>query len=92
MIDLQLLYVAWQDVRRKKSAGGIDRVSTESFEKDLDNNIRRIYHKLQNRTYLPEAYLQVEIPKDENETRTLGLATINDKIVQTAIKLLIESR
>ncbi|NPA44865.1 MAG: CRISPR-associated endonuclease Cas1 [Chlorobi bacterium] len=92
MIDKQLLYVAWQQIRSKKSGGGIDKISVEEFEKNVDKNINRIHLKLNNHTYLPEAYLEISIPKDENEKRTLGLATINDKIVQVAIKLIIESR
>ena len=86
------LEAAWLDVKTKQAAGGIDKHSVRDFEADQDRNLRRLLRKLNNRTYLPEAYLQIKIKKNKNEKRILALATINDKIVQTAIKNRIESR
>lgn len=40
--------------------------------------------------WVPEPYLRIEIPKKDNEKRKLGLLSIKDKIVQQAIKMLVE--
>jgi len=73
MINRQNISAAWQQVKAKKSEGGIDRQSVETFEKNLDKNLDRISYLLQNNTYLPEAYLQIKIKKNKKEKRTLGL-------------------
>ncbi len=86
------LQTAWQQIKSKQSAGGIDKQSIKDFAKNETANLQRIERKLKDQTYLPEAYLQIKIDKNKTEKRILGLATINDKIVQTAIKNLIESR
>ena len=92
MLSYNNLHAAWLQVKSKQSAGGIDKRSVTDFANNETVNLQRIERKLKDKTYLPEAYLQIKINKDNNEKRTLGLATINDKIVQTAIKNLIESR
>ncbi len=92
MITYTGLQQAWQEVKAKSSAGGIDRISVADFEKNQQKNLMQIALQIKNKTYLPEPYLQIKIPKDRHEKRTLGLATVHDKIVQTAIKNMIEDR
>ncbi len=89
-IDHTVLWEAWNEVSAKDSAGGIDRISINDFRQNQDKYLRNIDIKLKNQTYLPQAYLQIKISKDRNEKRILGLATVHDKIVQTAIKILVE--
>jgi len=83
---------AWDEVRAKGSAGGIDQISINDFRQNEEKYLLNIALKIKNRTYLPQAYLQIRIPKEKNEKRILGLATVHDKIVQTAIKNLLEHR
>ena len=92
MLSRDDILFAWQQVKAKKSDGGVDKQSVDDFKQNLENNIDRIVRKLQQQNYLPEAYLQIEISKNKTEKRTLGLATVNDKIVQTAIKNNIEKK
>jgi group II intron reverse transcriptase/maturase/CRISPR-associated endonuclease Cas1 len=82
--------VAWHQIKTKNSAGGIDGLSVLEFEKNLHKNLENLLHELQTQTWTPEPYLSVEIPKNESEKRRLGLLSIKDKIVQQAIKNLIE--
>ena len=88
------LYKAWNEVKSKGSAGGIDGVSIEEFNKDKIHQIRIIQEELKKGTWKPLPYLQIEIPKrkDPNEKRILGMAVVKDKIVQQAIRQIIEPR
>ncbi len=87
-----LLLRAWSLVKQKGSCGGIDGVSITEFDEHLGKNINKLISELKNKSWNPEPYLQIKIPKKQNEKRTLGLLSIKDKIVQQAIKLLIEPR
>ncbi len=91
-LTYSLLKDAWNEVRAKGSSGGIDRISINDFKQKEEKYLMQIAFKLKNKTYLPQAYLQIKIPKDKDEKRILGLATVHDKIVQTAIKNLLEQR
>lgn len=84
------LLSAWTKVKEKGSFGGIDKVTIESFESELDRNIGELSEQLTSYHYIPEPYQEIKIPKDDNEFRSLSLPTIKDKIVQQAVKDLIE--
>ncbi|MFN3479763.1 MAG: group II intron reverse transcriptase/maturase [Thermodesulfovibrionales bacterium] len=84
------LLSAWTKVKEKGAAGGIDRVTIESFEADLEKNIKELSEQLSSYHYIPEPYREIKIPKDENEFRSLSLPTVKDKIVQQAVKDIIE--
>ena len=77
------LYDAWNAVKSKGSAGGIDGVTTQEFNQDKIKQIKLLQEELQSGTWKPQPYLQISIPKtkDPNETRTLGMAVVRDKIV-----------
>lgn len=87
-----LLYEAWRVVKNKNSSGGIDGVSIAEFEEDIHHRIRSITDELKAGTWIPQPYKSVQIPKKNNEKRMLGLLSVKDKVVQTAIKLLIEPK
>ncbi len=84
------LLSAWNKVKTKGSTGGIDNISIEIFEKDLEANIKELSNLLSSYRYIPEPYKEIRIPKDEAEFRSLSLPTIRDKIVQEATKDVIE--
>lgn len=90
LCHIQTLYTAWELVKSKNSAGGIDGLSVLVFEENLEQNLQDLLRELQSHTWNPEPYLRIEIPKSEMEKRKLGLLTVKDKIVQQAIKQLIE--
>lgn len=83
---------AWKVVKSKGSSGGIDGISIQEFDEHIGEHIQEIQQSLKNHTWVPEPYLRVYIPKKDNEKRKLGLLCIKDKIVQQAIKQLIEPR
>ena len=87
-----LLLQAWEEVKAKRAAGGVDRQSVDDFARDLPKQIEKIVSELKSGTWKPQPYLRVEIPKKTNEKRKLGLLTVKDKVVQQAIKILVEPK
>jgi len=80
-------------VKSKNSAGGIDGLSVEAFEGALKKNLEELRKDLIEKKWNPEPYLRVEIEKKgSGEKRKLGLLSVRDKIVQQAIKSLVEPR
>jgi hypothetical protein len=92
LCQISTLHAAWRQVKAKNSAGGIDGFSVLQFDENLQGNLNKLSEELRGKSWNPEPYLRVEIPKKENEKRQLGLLSVKDKIVQQAIKVLIEPR
>ena len=88
------LYDAWNVVKAKGAAGGIDGVTIQEFEKEKRKEIPKLNEELKAGTWKPYPYLEIEIPKSKNSTekRRLGMTAIRDKIVQQAIRAIIEPR
>lgn len=86
------LLEAWRLIQKKRKAGGIDGVSVEYYETEFEHNIDKLLKCLKSGAYVPEPYERINIPKDgaPGEYRPLSLPTINDKIVQQALKQYLE--
>ncbi len=81
---------AWNIVYHKKSSGGIDGINCDDYASKADNNLSKLCISLKNKSWKPQPYMSIKIPKKDSSTRELGMMTIEDKIVQQAIKMLIE--
>lgn len=90
IISVADLTEAWLLVKKKGSAGGIDQVTIETFGNDSEKILLSLSAKLAKGEYVPEPYQRIYIPKDENESRRLGLPTVSDKIVQLSAKRVME--
>lgn len=98
MTSLSLTYIAgekhlraaFDSVLSKGSSGGIDNVSIEEYKKSLDKNIRQLSSKLMDGTWKPQPYMGINVPKKSGGVRQLGLLSVEDKIVQTSIKFVLE--
>ena len=88
------LYNAWNIVKEKGAAGGIDGVTIQEFDKEKHKQIATLAEELKKGTWKPMPYLEIEIAKDKSpsEKRKIGMTAIRDKIVQQAIKAIIEPR
>lgn len=87
----ETLAASWKRVRRNKGSAGVDGMTIPHFERDLENRLNRLHQKLRSGAYKPEAIRRVEIPKaGSRETRPLGIPVIEDRIVQTALRSVIE--
>jgi RNA-directed DNA polymerase len=62
----------------------------KDFEKDLKNNLYKIWNRMSSGCYFPPPVKAVEIPKTGGGIRTLGVPTIADRIAQMVVKLKIE--
>ena len=88
--SLKTLRIAWQLVWRNKGAGGIDHISVERFEAQSERYLQELQEALKTHTYQPEAVKRVYIPKSDGKQRPLGIPTVKDRIVQAAVKIVIE--
>jgi RNA-directed DNA polymerase len=82
---------AWIKVKGNQGAPGVDGQSLEAFEKDLRNNLYRIWNRMSSGTYFPPPVKAVEIPK-ANGTRILGVPTVADRVAQTVVAAHLEAR
>jgi RNA-directed DNA polymerase len=89
---LETLRAAYQAAKANDGTPGIDGESFESIEaKGVEKFLENIRQELLNRTYEPSKNRRVEIPKGNGKTRRLGIPTIKDRVVQGALKLILEA-
>jgi RNA-directed DNA polymerase len=84
------LAVAWTKVRANKGAAGVDGQSIERFAAKADDYLSELSTELRNGTYRPLPVKRVDIPKGDGRTRPLGIPAVKDRIVQQAVRLVIE--
>jgi RNA-directed DNA polymerase len=85
------LRIAFQKVAANQGAAGVDHVTIPMFETHLDDELRRLSEQVRNGTYRPQAILRHYIPKPgSSEQRPLGIPTVRDRVVQTALRLVME--
>lgn len=84
------LQLAWQKVVKNKGAAGVDRQSVEKFAARAEVYLAELELSLTEGRYQPMAVKRVEIPKGAGQTRPLGIPAVKDRIVQSALKLVIE--
>ena len=94
LCQIPRLHLAWGMVKTKGAAGGIDGISILEFEKEKRKELSKLAEELKTGTWKPQPYMEIEVAKTKNpdEIRKLGMTAIRDKIVQQAIKSLIEPR
>ena len=86
----QTLKVAWHKVEDNAGAAGVDGQSVEQFEARAEVYLEELERALRTGEYRPQPIRRVEIPKGGGEMRPLGIPVVKDRIVQTALKLVIE--
>ena len=89
-IPRQLVWRADLAVKSKGGAAGVDNQSLEEFERDLKNNLYRIWNRMCSGSYFPPPVKAVPIPKKSGGTRILGVPTVSDRIAQTVAKMMLE--
>lgn len=87
----ETLRLAWEAVRTNAGACGVDRISVEFFAKDSQSRLLAVNEHLRKNTYRPQPVKRVRIPKPgSKEKRPLGIPAVVDRVVQTALKIVIE--
>jgi len=84
------LALAWAKVRANQGAAGVDGQSVDRFAAKAEIYLSELSSALREESYRPQAVKRVEIPKGDGRTRPLGIPTVKDRIVQQAVRLVIE--
>lgn len=85
------LAAAYEQVRSNKGAAGVDHVTVEAYGERLEFNLERLSLSLRDGSYRPKAVRRVWIPKPgTKQKRPLGIPTVEDRIVQTAMRNVAE--
>ena len=87
---LDTLRAAWTKVKANKGVAGVDGQSIGRFAAKADVYLAELSAALREGSYRPQAVKRVEIPKGDGKTRPLGIPTVKDRIVQQAVRLVIE--
>lgn len=90
LIDAELLKQCHRELDGKKAVG-IDEVTKEKYSEALDSNIEDLVLRLKNKAYKPLPTRRVFIPKQNGKLRPLGIVSYEDKIVQLALKKVLEA-
>jgi len=85
------LQAAFARVKANRGSAGVDHVTVERFEAHLDEDLDRLYWSLRDGTYRPQAIRRAWIPKPgSSEQRPLGIPTVRDRVVQAALRNVLE--
>ena len=88
---MDILREAWKHVAKNKGAPGIDGGTIEAIEKTgVDNFLEELRRELVEESYRVQCVKRVYIPKPDGEKRPLGIPTVKDRVVQQAVRLIIE--
>ena len=89
-IPKRAVWNAYKKVKANHGAAGVDGVSIEEFEKDLKDNLYKLWNRMASGTYFPPAVKAVPIPKKSGGTRVLGIPTVADRVAQMVVKEVFE--
>ena len=91
-IKKQAVYEAFKRVKANGGSAGVDEQSIAEFEKNLKNNLYKIWNRMNSGSYFPPPVKLVEIPKKSGGKRGLGIPTVSDRIAQMTAKLYFEPK
>lgn len=89
-ISKSLVWRAWKRVRANQGSAGVDARSISDYEECLASNLYKLWNRMSSGSYFPSPVLRVWIPKADGKERPLGIPTVEDRIAQMAVKLLME--
>ncbi|MDG5790194.1 group II intron reverse transcriptase/maturase [Evansella sp. AB-P1] len=81
---------AFNEVKRNRGSAGIDGVSITNFEFGVKDNVQVLQREVKEKTYKPRPVKRVFIPKSDGTQRPLGIPTVRDRVVQAAVRRIIE--
>ncbi len=91
-ISKKVVWEAYQRVKANQGAAGVDSESLEEFERDLKNNLYKIWNRMSSGTYFPPPVRSVAIPKKDGGERRLGIPTVGDRIAQAVARMYLEPK
>ena len=91
LIEKRQVYEAYKAVKSNRGAAGVDGQTLVMFEKDLAENLYKIWNRMSSGSYFPPPVRAVAIPKKSGDgERILGVPTVSDRIAQMVVKQFIE--
>ncbi len=90
LLDVEFLRDCYQSLNRNKAVG-IDNVSWQEYGANLDKNLEWLVLRLKRKKYKPLPARRVYIPKNEKETRPLGISALENKIVERGVTTILGS-
>ncbi len=90
LIDVPALERAYRRMR-KDAAVGVDGVTKEQYGQDLERNLRDLHERMKAKRYRHQPIRRVHIPKDQGKTRPIGISAFEDKLVQDALREVLEA-
>ena len=89
LLNEELLWHAFHKLKRDK-APGVDGQTVNDYQENLEANLKSLLERLHRQSYRPQPSLRRDIPKGNGKTRPLGIACVEDKIVQRAVVMILE--
>jgi group II intron reverse transcriptase/maturase len=89
-ITPQLMHDASKAVKRNRGACGVDKVSIQMYEQQLEQNLTALMKELKGRTYQPSPLRRAYIPKGKSQHRPLGIPAVRDRVAQEVIRRLLD--
>ena len=86
-ISKQVVWDAYKKVKANRGAAGVDGQSLAAFEKDLKNNLYKIWNRMSSGSYFPPPVRTVDIPKNDGRSRRLGIPAVSDRVAQMVVKM-----
>jgi group II intron reverse transcriptase/maturase len=90
MLNEEMLLDSWRHIR-KDAANGVDDVSAEEYGHKLRENIHELVENLKRKRYRAKMVRRRHIPKGGGKTRPLGIPAVEDKLLQMAVKRILEA-
>ncbi|OXS53619.1 group II intron reverse transcriptase/maturase [Bacillus sp. V-88] len=90
VFNLGNLHSAFKQVKKNKGAPGVDKVTIQRYEMELESNLEALQLKLKEKRYRPKPVRRKYIQKDDGKMRPLGIPTAEDRVVQAAVRNIIE--
>ena len=89
-ISKALIWRAWKRVKANQGAAGVDAQTIRDYEARLASNLYKLWNRMSSGSYFPSPVRRVWIPKADGKERPLGIPTVEDRIAQMVVKLLLE--
>ena len=89
-LTFELLLSAWKRIN-KDAASGVDKMTAAEYKQDLKGNLEKLAQRLQEKTYKAKLVRRTYIPKENGKERPLGIPSLEDKIVQRAVSMLLDA-
>ena len=91
-IAREVVWEGYKRVKANKGAAGVDEQSITKYEEKLEKNLYKLWNRMSSGSYMPSPVRVVMIPKADGKERALGIPTVEDRIAQMVVKIILEPK